>query len=575
MRERVCKLSLFSMILACVSASPDVVYAGPNSARSRADAYNQVSMLSYQQEYMDAMAANNPAATTASATENLPVAVADKKLADAILHNTSTTTMADLDACAMLIPTGIFRWDIPEAGFRQEQKPQCVAVVELQARNGNSMEVLATTTVAAGDSIKCNIDSFPESGMNAAALSRVELPADKAPTEDDVKQVMNQEQKQNAGLKIAAGALIAGVAGNMLAPKTAGDNKLFGTGKTRLLDTAIGATAGAGIMAASTYSGKVAGDTIKSTAVNAASGMIVGNMLAGTNGGDSIIATTTCEAGTGAAKIESDCVIGKIHKVDDDGVEKYLAEKKKEFFIIDEHRNVKMCEKSNGKYKCELAPGIALLDVMLEDKNGSQSISFDTVFKADSNKSSERDKLIRYKPDEGSNDLFVETSSGADVEFFKVKSAKKSEGSATLAYAVFTRGSLKKFGGYKVSEWYEIEKQAKYYYRNADGTVGSEIEIDTDKLRFTPNSRDASDGELVDLSNQARLKGTLAGTAAGGALGGFSGYEGAKTEVSERWVAAVREYKDSLSNFVCVTGQRFLSQYNDDAIIPALQQSNK
>ena len=145
------------MILACVSASPDSVYAGPNSARSRADAYNQVSMLSYQQEYMDAMAANNPAATTASATENLPVTVADKKLADAILHNTSTTTMADLDACAMLIPTGIFRWDIPEAGFRQEQKPQCVAVVEL--RDANSKEILATTTVAAGDSIKCNIDS--------------------------------------------------------------------------------------------------------------------------------------------------------------------------------------------------------------------------------------------------------------------------------------------------------------------------------------------------------------------------------------------------------------------------------
>ena len=121
MRERICKLSLFSVILACVSASPVVVYAGPNAARSRADAYNQVSMLSYQQEYMDAMAANNPGATTVSATENLPVAVEDKKLAEAILNNKSTTTMAHLESCAMLIPTGVFKWEIPESGYRKDQ----------------------------------------------------------------------------------------------------------------------------------------------------------------------------------------------------------------------------------------------------------------------------------------------------------------------------------------------------------------------------------------------------------------------------------------------------------------------
>lgn len=571
MRERICKLSLFSVILACVSASPVVVYAGPNAARSRADAYNQVSMLSYQQEYMDAMAANNPGATTASATENLPVAVEDKKLAEAILNNKSTTTMAHLESCAMLIPTGVFKWEIPESGYRKDQTPQCVAVVEL--RDANSKEVLATTTVAAGDSIKCNIDSFPESGMNAAALSKTMLPADRAPTEEEVKQAMNQEQKQNAGLKIAAGALIAGVAGNMLGPKTSGDNKLFGTGKTRLLDTAIGATAGAGIMAASTYSGKVAGDTIKSTAVNAASGMIIGNMMAGASGSDSVMAVVKCEVGEGATKVEHDCVAGRINTVTDDELK---SKYDKGFFIVNKNNVVKECKaSSDGHFKCE-TPSARLLDIQLKKGSGG-SVSFNDIFKSGNTQDSKMRQLKRYQPDiEAGADLFKPVSSeNVNDQYYEVASAKKASGNAILAYAVFSSGSLQKLGGYKISEWDTISNQAKYYYRNSDGSAGSEITEDKEKIRFEPKSRDASDGGLVDLSNQARLKGTLAGTAAGGALGGFAGYEGAKTEVSERWVAAVTEYKDSLSNFVCVTGQRFLSKYNDDAIIPALQQSNK
>ena len=560
------------MILACVSVSPIDVYAGPNSGRSRADAYNQVSMLSYQQEYMDAMAANNTGVTTASATENLPVAVEDKNLAEAILNNSSTTTMSQLESCAMLIPTGIFKWAIPESGYRKEQTPQCVAVVEL--REANSKEILATTTVAAGDSIKCNIDSFPESGMTPA-LSSVELPADRAPTEEDVKQVMNQEQKQNAGLKIAAGALVAGVAGNLLGNKSAGDTKLFGTGKSRLLDTAIGATAGAGIMAASTYSGKIAGDTIKSTAVNAASGMVIGNMMAGASGSDSVLATVKCEIGEGGAKVENDCVQGNISKVGE-----ALEAAKDKFYIINKNKTVKECTTDSGSdyVKCEPYTKGGLLDVKLKKLNSEATVDFDSIFKGDKNDNTSAQKEIeRYQADNETPKQFhtVNAYDSPDDPFYKIDSANTTDGGTTMAYAVFPSGSLKKFGGYKVAQWYEIDKQAKYYYRNADGSVGSEIAEDREKIRFTPRSRDASEGGLVDLSNQARLKGTLAGTAAGGALGGFSGYEGAKTEVSERWVAAVTEYKASLSNFVCVTGQRFLSQYNDDAIIPSLQQSNQ
>lgn len=115
------------------------------------------------------------------------------------------------------------------------------------------------------------------------------------------------------------------------------------------------------------------------------------------------------------------------------------------------------------------------------------------------------------------------------------------------------------------------------YARNSDGTVGSIIENETNdegeivaEFHFTPSSRDSDDGGLIDMSNQARAKGTIVGTAAGGALGGFAGYQGAKTEVSERWTTAVREYEDSLSNVVCMTGNRFLAKYNDDVIVPAM-----
>ena len=76
------------------------------------------------------------------------------------------------------------------------------------------------------------------------------------------------------------------------------------------------------------------------------------------------------------------------------------------------------------------------------------------------------------------------------------------------------------------------------------------------------------------MSNQARAKGTLVGTAAGGAIGGFAGYQGAQSEITNRWTAAVREYEDSLSNFVCMTGARYLSKYNDYVQIPEMKKNS-
>ena len=539
MNDKICKISLFSFILAVVAAIPvDAAVKVQNSKRSYADAYQQVNALRYQQEY---------AAAVQQTPATLPITVDDEKLAESILNNESTVNVSELEACSMVYPNGVFKWAVPESGVRQNKTPQCVAVVEL--RDANTGAVLATTTVASGDTMKCNIDYFPKSGLNMAALSRVELPADTAPTEEDVKQAMNQEQKQNAGLKIAAGAIIAGAAGNLLGPKEAGDTKLFGIGKKRLIDTAIGATAGAGIMAASSYSGKVAGDTIKSTAVNATSGMIIGNMLAGASGGDSVLAKTICTITEGEAKGEHDCIVGNVSTIDKD------LESNSKFYIVQAVSGlpVKECTQDDDKITCN-------------DYNGKLTNIRITI-------DSEEKEIDRgnYDKISGTGECYTQTGDDNTQTFEKINrcdkgyylkiTRAKTMSDQRRAYAVFANGTLNKPLGYKYEDWNGLKGRAKLYYRNSDGSVGKLIE-DKGKVEFTPSMRDAESGGLIDLSNQARIKGTAVGTVAGGALGGFAGYQGAVNEVSERWLAALREYEGSLTNFVCMTGGRFLSQYN-------------
>jgi len=564
MTNKICKISLFSAILASLIGMPADARVTVKKGGSYANAYNQVMNTRQQAEYM---AANEIIATTASATSTLPVAVDDANLAQNILNNTATDINTDvLETCSMIYPTGLFRWGIPEAGIRKTPTQQCIAVVELRDANTNS--VLAQTTLASGDAMKCNIDMFPESGW-MDALGNVELPADAEPTIAQVEQIMNQEQKQNAGLKIAAAAIISGVAGNMLAPKEAGDTKLLGSGKTQLIDTAIGATAGAGIMAASTYTGKVAGDTIKSTAVNAAAGMVIGNMAAGMSGGNSILYTTKCMADG----IEQDCIIGKTRISTNDNKISYHQDEYP-VYLVNRNKDVLKCindcrsSRQTGNL-CDCTPlrygELIKIKIKVRGKNTlidtMESSAWDTI----------NDYMYR-KEEDGS---FANASANEADNYFIIQEAIGGGEKDKPAYAVF--GSLpKKLSGYKISEFDYLDTtfKPKYFARNQSGTVGDEIKKpESGELIFTPTERDASDGALVDLSNEARAKATITGAVAGGALGGFSGYQGAKQEVSERWTAAVREYNDSLSNFVCMTGSRFLAKYNDYAEIPEMRKT--
>lgn len=559
MKNKICNISLFSAVLACVAGVPVSAFSASwvdaRTQRSYANAYNQVETVRNQQEYLETVVAQDiPVVQTASATQTLPVEVEDKNLAARILQGDPTApSIADLERCAMTDIRGVFKWGIPKSGARKNSKPQCVAVVNLI---DSSQQVLATTTVATGDAITCNIDEFPEEGYTPA-LATVELPADAAPTLKDVEKVLNKEQKQNAGIKIAAAAIVGGLAGNMLGPKKNGDEKLLGTGKMQLATTAAGVAGAAGIMAASSYSGKVVGDTIKSTAISATAGMMAGNMAAGLMGSNSVMATTTCTVQENGVSSEHDCVIGRYY-IKGDG----LNTEENNWWTDKNAGTVYKCNKNNADCKVE---HIQIINITLEDNQAKKLDEYDQNDYVEIEKSAQcinsSDKKME-KCDSGSE----------EKRFYLIHDAtttKKSE----PGYAVFSNLPHKAFG-YKISDWDKLKTQNPTYYRRSTNTGIASNREDSDKVEFVPSARSAQDGSIIDLSNEARAKGTLIGTAAGGALGGFTGYQGAQNEITERWLAAMAEYEGYLSNFSCVTGDRFLYIYNGYAGIPAMRSAD-
>ncbi|MCQ2571641.1 MAG: hypothetical protein MJ165_01420 [Alphaproteobacteria bacterium] len=598
MKNKICKISLFSAVLACLVGQDTFarVTVKKAGAGNYASAYNQVNAIKQQAAYMEEQ---QYLATTASATDTLPVAVDDPELARSIMNNTSTMVSAvDLDNCSLIYPNGVFKWGVPESGIRKAPAQQCIAVVEL--RDANSNNVLATTTLAAGDSLKCNIDSFPESGWQNA-LGQVELPADEAPTLEDAEAALNQEQKQNAGIKIAAAALVGGLAGNFLGPKEAGNNKMLGTGKGQLTGTAIGAVSAAGVMAASTYSGKVAGDTIKSTAVNAAAGAVVGNMAAGASGGEAVLEIKKCkikpagsastgtnaqskDASSSQSEIELDCIPGKLRKSGESELYRYTQDAT-EVHVINykgEVRTITLDTNRTIKDEYTNKPSDFLINMYIGGKAKSEMKNTDWE---------NLSVCYKYNPEADRDERkwsYVSDCTGKQNDsnvFYIIDSGNM--GQDIRAYAVFDTHISDKMFGWKLSDWEGFQQQyqpSAYYQRNSDGSVGSfieyriaidkttnqEVQNKSDQLNFRPSGRDAEDGGLVDMTNKARMKGTLTGAGVGGALGGFTGYQGAKQEVIERWEAATREYNDSLTNFYCATGKRFLSSYNSYAEIPSM-----
>lgn len=542
-----------------------------NASRSYAAAYDQVNAIRNPGPASIAVqtggALTDSAATVAVVTPtqlDLPLRVADNNLAETLSRGESVgdITMDRLEQCAMIYPDGEFAWDKATAGMGVDGKNGCVAVVEMRGYqmgpNGEDL-VVARANVRTGDGIKCNISSWPESSYLPAA-EQITFPADSEPTIDDVKRVMNKEQQQNAGIKIAAGTLVAAVAGNMVGESEVGKSSLIGTNKAKMKSTAIGGLTGAAIMAGNVYGGKVAGDMILSAGVNAAAGAVVGNMAAA---GDSVLRIEKCKTPSNQSGTES-CLWGLLVASKD------WAKDNGHGVMYDYYFNTAtedslQCEQSteDGAVGKNCKP-IDLISIQLADYDDKQTLEEIASKNYNQSKHSyafKDGKVTEYSgiPDITGNNSYV-----------KIVSARI----PTKQYPALIVGFQDKPFGKRKKDWASEKAQIDPENIKGRDPSGDAYELADDIKKsatiknFYPMYEDASDGGLIDLDNKARLKSTLIGAGAGGALGAFTAYQGAQTDIENRWVTEVRAYKDSLQKVYCATGNRFLSHYNDVAVIP-------
>ena len=496
-----------------------------------------------------------------------------------------TISASDMDACSAIYPNGVFDWIKPTTGSKRGGPATCAALVELRSYKNTDYNVLASAYLAAGDSIKCNVDNFHDFTPNGKSFT---YPADAAPTVEDVEKVMAQEQKANAGIKILAAAVVGGIGGNLVGKADAGSDSPLGTNKEKLVSTAIGAAGGAALMTASTQSNNYkVGSTIMSTGINAAAGAVAGNLMAS---GDDVLKIDKCilkplnsqntnqssdntdsksgESGENTKTPvqtgnETVCLYGAYDIGGDDGIDNTVTDNV--FYDYKTHQSYKCTDQSENTWTgCTT---ISLTQIQFTDVDSSnktcepkQTVSDDCetkVLKAES--------VTKYRYE----DKKITRGNGVG-DLVKISSAQK-VGRHVPAMIEF-RDSQGMFG-IKHSDW-----TAKFSSKYAEARIydiqgkpltnkdGEEVKINIDN--FYPSAQSAEDGDMVDFSNRARAKSTLIGAGGGAALGALSGVSGANAEIQNRWIAASREYEDSLNNVVCETGQRFLSKYNDPVIIP-------
>ncbi|MBR5154053.1 MAG: hypothetical protein IKW57_04655 [Alphaproteobacteria bacterium] len=535
----------YSLLSALV---PGIASAGirvGNLSRSNAAGYQQVNQARTQAELSTAAAVNTENVGTVQATEQ-----------GAIVSDAATNA-GQMDRCSMIYPNGEFSWSRPTLGRGIGGASTCTAVVEMRAIgagvNGADL-VVARGNVSAGDSIRCNISDFSELTWLPAA-GQVEFPADSEPTMDDVISVMNQEQKQNAGIKIAAGAVLGGLGGNVAGKNEPGHDGLLGGGKAKTKNTVIGALGGAALMAGNAFTGKVAGDMILSTGVNAAAGAVMGNIVAN---GDSVMRIEPCTVdGT-----ETTCLWGFVEKTSSlgQGENAYVSATN-----IDHFRVCKPDTANSGQEICtnkDLTNVVVAAYKGLKSKSDGQPMELTDMLA----EGFEKSMSDAYCFDETTRKMVV--ANGGCERFIKLESASVVD-KRTAAMVV---GIKDKATGWKRSDWAELKSnnsRVQIVGRTGTGTA-TNLPQNYTMSDFRPAYIDASDGGVVDLSNKARLKGTLTGAGVGAGMGAFVGYQGAQSDIENRWVTAVREYKDSLGKVYCATGTRFLSQYNDTVIIPEM-----
>lgn len=489
-----------------------------------------------------------------------------------------TISTSDMDACSAIYPNGIFDWVKPTTGSKRGGPATCAALVELRSYKNTDYNVLATAYLAAGDSIKCNVDNFHDFTPNGKSFT---YPADTAPTVEDVEKVMAQEQKANAGMKILAATVVGGIGGNLVGKAEAGSDSPLGTNKEKLQSTAIGALGGAALMTASTQSNNYkVGSTILSTGINATAGAVAGNLMAS---GDDILKIEKCTLKTSSkgdttqsnadtdnkdtktsneTSMETVCLYGAYDIGADSNVDNTVKDNL--FYDYKNHQSYHCKEQKEGAWTdCTT---ISLTQIRFADVDNSNKTCEPKQTVLPDCETEVLNKSVNKKYTMGENKQIT----AGNGNLVKIDSAQK-VGRHVPAMIEF-KGSQGMFG-IKHSDW--LAKFSSGYTNariyDAQGKPltdkdGNEVKINIDN--FYPSAQSAEDGDMVDFSNRARAKSTLIGAGGGAALGALSGVSGANAEIQNRWIAASREYEDSLNNVVCETGQRFLSKYNDPAIIP-------
>lgn len=520
-------------------------------------------------------AAASAARSTMQAYEPQPARVITNDNGDV-----QTISTADMDACSAIYPNGAFDWVKPTTGSKRGGPATCAALVELRSYKNTDYNVLATAYLAAGDSIKCNVDNFHEF---TPAGREFTYPADTAPTVEDVEKVMAQEQKANAGIKILAATVVGGIGGNLVGKADKGADSPLGTNKEKLVSTAIGAAGGAALMTASTQSNNYkVGSTILSTGINATAGAVAGNLMAS---GDDILKIEKCTLKTSSkgdttqsnadtdnkdtktsneTSMETVCLYGAYDIGTDSDVDNTVKDNL--FYDYKNHQSYHCAEQKEKEWTgCTT---ISLTQITFADLSGDDAKTCapkQTVSDGCENEVLKTAPVTKYRYE----DKKITRGNGVG-DLVKISSAQK-VGRHVPAMIEF-KGSQGMFG-IKHSDWL-----AKFSSGYTDARIydaqgkpltdknGNEVKINIDN--FYPSAQSAEDGDMVDFSNRARAKSTLIGAGGGAALGALSGVSGANAEIQNRWIAASREYEDSLNNIVCETGQRFLSKYNDPVIIP-------
>lgn len=507
-----------------------------------------------------------------------------------------TISNEDMNRCNNVYPDGAFDWVKPTTGSQRGGPATCVAYVEMRSYKNTDYNVLASAYLAAGDRTVCNIDKFDNVTKFGEDFT---YPADAAPTIEDVEKVMAAEQKSNAGIKILAAAVVGGLGGNLVGKADAGSDSPLGTNKEKLTTTAIGALGGAALMTASTQSNNYkVGSTIMSTGINAAAGAVAGNLMAS---GDDILkidkctlknvsvnATQTSQESSEnsdnpdkdtktsinvSAGLETTCLYGSYDLGKPAETEESTGESAFFYDVLNQKSYECKPKKEDSTY--ESCTPVSLTQINFQDYDSSITGEGKVCEPAQSISSKCADELQKkydslysyHKYSYDNNKVKQESRPDSKSKWTKITGNKT--GRHVAAMIVFTekQGAF----GIKHSEW--LAKYSGKFNNNnliiydpqgsrlkdASGKEIEQFNIDN----FYPTAQSADDGDMVDFSNRARAKSTMIGAGGGAALGAMSGVSGANTEIQNRWAAATQEYKDSLKNIMCVTGQRWLGVYND------------